>query len=192
MPKPATVCSFTSVKTRIFTEAMDEILKLETASLTVDFSNSFLIINWLGRVDFEDYKTVLLKASDIADVHNIQNVIINRLNLRELNTESRVWMKNHFLKKVVRPLIPKLAKVATIESRSPIGQVYSKTISKTVSLVYPNLSFKSFGSEIEAYQWFQGDGMLAKLQSTEHADEHLEEKRSTLIDSIYQLYFSLG
>ena len=178
---------------------MDQILTLNTATLTVDFSSGFLLITWHGRVDFEEYKEVLTKASEIVELHDIRNVIINRLDLSELNTECRVWMKNHFLKGVVKPLIPMLSKVATIESRSTIGQIYSKTISKTVSLVYPNLSFRSFDSEIEAYKWFVENqdfpvfepALVGQAQvQFAHTDESLEIRRSTLIDSIYQLFFS--
>ena len=174
---------------------MDVIVEQNTATLSVDFQSGFLLITWHGRVDFEEYRNVLEKAKDIAEIHQIKNVIINRLDLQELNTECRVWMKNHFLKEMVRPLIPKLSKVATIESRSAIGQIYSKTISKTVSLVYPNLSFRSFGSEIEAYKWFvDGEKEVPKAfdysaPSTD-SDETLEHRRTSMINSIYQLFFS--
>ena len=79
---------------------MDRILALKTATLAVDFSERFLLITWHGVVDFEEYKRVLTKAVEITEVHGIQNVVINRLNLKELNTECRVWMKNYFLKKL--------------------------------------------------------------------------------------------
>ncbi len=174
---------------------MDVIVEQKTATLSVDFQSGFLLITWHGRVDFEEYKNVLTKARDIADVHGVRNVIINRLDLQELNTECRVWMKNHFLKEMVRPLIPKLSKVATIESRSAIGQIYSKTISKTVSLVYPNLSFKSFGSEIEAYKWFvdsekETQETIDYSAQLAESDEALENRRTSMINSIYQLFFS--
>ncbi len=170
---------------------MDRILSLRTASLTVDFAGRFLLITWHGRVAFEDYKKVLITAAEIVEIHDITNVIINRLDLLELNTESRVWMKNYFLKKLVRPLIPKLSKVATIESRSAIGQIYSKTISKTVSLVYPNLSFRSFDSEIEAYKWFtEYKDESAVYETVEISEDNLEQRRSNLIDNLYQFFFS--
>lgn len=202
---------------------MDRILSLNTATLTVDFSDKFLLITWHGVVDFEEYKSVLTKAVEITDVHGIQNVVINRLDLKELNTECRVWMKNYFLKKLVKPIIPKLSKVATIESRSAIGQIYSKTISKTVSLVYPNLTFKSFASEAEAHHWITPDitstdnhELVEVLTATAYETEsivanhhptpptiqamprkpvsskqepQLEQRRNTLLESIYQLFF---
>lgn len=202
---------------------MDRILNLNTATLSVDFSERFLLITWHGVVDFEEYKAVLTKAVDITDVHGIQNVVINRLDLKELNTECRVWMKNYFLKNLVKPIIPKLSKVATIESRSAIGQIYSKTISKTVSLVYPNLTFKSYASEADAHNWIapqpvstakrelveveaidairpesktppnrptpptQKAGSKRSLNSKQ--EPQLEQRRNTLLESIYQLFF---
>ncbi len=202
---------------------MDRILSLNTASLTVDFSEKFLLITWHGVVDFEEYKSVLTKAVEITDVHGIQNVLINRLDLKELNTECRVWMKNYFLKKLVKPIIPKLSKVATIESRSAIGQIYSKTISKTVSLVYPNLTFKSFSSEADAHHWItphtvstnnrelvevESEAFLRRESTTPQnyptpptvkagprrplsskQEPQLEQRRNTLLESIYQLFF---
>lgn len=202
---------------------MDRILSLNTATLTVDFSDKFLLITWHGIVDFEEYKAVLTKAVEITDVHGIDNVVINRLDLKELNTECRIWMKNYFLKKLVKPIIPKLSKVATIESRSAIGQIYSKTISKTVSLVYPNLTFKSFSSEADAHNWISPitDKDLLELEAVgvttansarsysnlnhptspqvqkdvrSHPSQlkqepQLEQRRNTLLESIYQLFF---
>lgn len=202
---------------------MDRILALNTATLTVDFSDKFLLITWHGVVDFEEYKSVLTKAVEITDVHGIQHVVINRLDLKELNTECRVWMKNYFLKKLVKPIIPKLSKVATIESRSAIGQIYSKTISKTVSLVYPNLTFKSFSSESDAHHWItpgttstdnlelvEVEAAAAYQPKSRTSNNHptppnvkavprrpisskqepqLEQRRNTLLESIYQLFF---
>ena len=192
---------------------MDRILSLNTATLAVDFSQKFLLITWHGKVNFDDYKSVLIQATEITKVHGIQHVVINRLDLQELSTECRVWMKNHFLKKLVKPIIPMLSKVATIEAKSAIGQIYSNTISKTVSLVYPNLTFKSFSSESDAYKWINpkqselvpepvlvGRSRKAKAPveesrapiepvKTSEPKEHLEQRRNKLLDSLYQLFF---
>ncbi len=189
---------------------MDKLLSYKTASLSVDFSYRFLLISWHGNVDFEEYKSVLTKATEIAEVHDITDVIINRLELRELNTECRVWMKNYFLKELVRPVIPNLTKVATIESRSAIGQIYAKTISKAVSMVYPNLTFRSFASESAAYRWINPGAVEPALQEAVAATANsrlqgarsihreypgtampqLEERRKHLLDSLYQLFFA--
>jgi len=188
---------------------MDKLLDFKTASLSVDFSCPCLLVTWHGKVDFEEYKTVLTKATEILEIHKIPHVIINRLALTELNTECRVWMKNDFLKKLVRPAIPKLTKVATIESRSAI-QVYAKTISKTVSLVYPNLTFRSFTSESDAHQWINPNAAPnlpepvlvhssdnPALMTSQNNDVpnptdsfQLEQRRNRLIESLYQLFFA--
>lgn len=202
------------------TTNMDNILTLNTATLKVDFDRGYLVIDWDGVVDFEDYKLILSKAAEICDVHNIKNVILNRLKLKELSTECRVWMKNYFLKHLIKPLIPKLSKVATIESQSVIGQVYTKTISKTVSFIYPNLKFKSFASEDAAFKWlYPGDVReiissdniseredpikkplsvsttremeeLAVPPSSGISSNEMEEKTDSLLNKFYQLFFS--
>ncbi len=132
---------------------MNNILRLKTAQLKVDFERKFLVITWNGKVELKDYKTILVKAVEISTEHQVYNIIINRLNLDELSTECRVWMKGYFLKTIVKPLIPKLSKVATVEAKSAIGQIYTNTISKTVSLAYPNLKFKSFKNQDNALEW---------------------------------------
>ena len=174
---------------------MDKILTLSTAQLEVDFEKKFLLLTWNGKVDLEDYKTILTKAVEISGVHNLHNVIINRLKLEELSTECRIWMKSHFLKTIVKPLIPKLTKVATVESKSVIGQVYTNTISKTVGLVYPNLKFKSFKTQREALEWigYEKEAPIQvqhEPQVSETAFEQAEKNDpGSLIDKFFKLFF---
>ncbi|MEM9324792.1 MAG: hypothetical protein AAGA85_04015 [Bacteroidota bacterium] len=189
---------------------MDTLLEYDTASLLVDFPAQCLMIKWRGDVNFDEYQAVLVKATEMVEVHDIQHVIIDRLELRSLNTECRVWMKNYFLKKLVRPIIPKLTKVASIESRSAIGQVYAKTISKTVSLAYPNLTFQSFIAEQGAHEWINAECVRQekepvlvtsadrqlKITASQNNDlrsvdlPQLEQKRNHLMESLYQLFFA--
>ena len=127
--------------------------ELETADAALDYESKTLQINWKGNVDFEDYQEVLLSAVKLAEEGKLINLVLNRLNLVELNVECRVWLKNDFLKGYAKPVIPLLRKVATVEAKSTWGRFYTNAITKTVSIVYPNMSFKSFSSEDEAYDW---------------------------------------
>jgi len=174
---------------------MDKILTLSTAELDVDFEKKFLLLTWNGKVELDDYKNILTKAVEISGVHNLHSVIINRLKLEELSTECRIWMKSHFLKTIVKPLIPKLSKVATVESKSVIGQVYTSTISKTVGLIYPNLKFKSFKTQEEAMDWvgYTTEAPVQLQEDPQDAETAFQQAEKndpgSLIDKFFKLFF---
>lgn len=162
---------------------MDRLLLLPTGTLAVDFSNSFMLITWHGNVNFQDYKRILKKAIEIAETHNIHRVIINRLKLTSFSNECGIWMKNYFLKKMAKPLIPLISKLATIDLPISIGQMYGKTIAKTVSSLYPNLDLKSFQSEVDAYQWITPGIQDLSLTETP-VSNHESPLHSETIDSL--------
>jgi len=132
---------------------MKTILKLPTTSISVDFKNKLAVGILIGDVTFQDYKEMLLAGAELARIGKIDSIIMDRREVNKLDAECRVWVKTEYLKHHVKPLIPKMRKVAVIQSKSILGQIYGQTIYKTLALFYPNLTFKSFAEIDEAKEW---------------------------------------
>lgn len=142
---------------------MERILKLPTATVDLDAENSIVMVSFKGKVDFNEYKEALMKAVDLVDEYKLENVMMNRLEIGELDPECRVWVKNEYLKVHIKPYIPNLHKVAVIESTSIVGAFYGKALYSTLSLIYPNLTFKYYDTVQQGLNWFQ-EGRLAPNQ----------------------------
>jgi hypothetical protein len=132
-----------------------EILRLSTSTLKVDIENKTLMCTFIGDIQFSDYKGVLLAAVDQVAQHGIVNIMMNRLELKELPAECRIWVKNEYLKKHIKKHIPNLNKVAVVESKSMLGALYGKAIYQMLSFIYPALSFRFFDNVDEGLAWFQ-------------------------------------
>jgi hypothetical protein len=132
-----------------------ETLTLPTSTLKVDVENKTLMCTFVGDIKLADYKAVLLAAVDQVAEHGISNIMMNRLELKELPPECRIFVKNEYLKKHIKPHIPNLNKVAIVESKSMLGALYGKAIYQMLSLIYPALSFKFFDNVDEGLAWFQ-------------------------------------
>ena len=126
---------------------------LGTATIFTDDSCKLLEIQWRGKVDFDDYKKTMLEAGRLVDEENYCHAIINRLNLGEVSPDSAVWLKKEFVKVHLKPIINKLKKVATVESKSSFSRFYSNSLTLATKVVYPSLSIKSFGTKEEALSW---------------------------------------
>ena len=134
---------------------MDKILQLPSTELTIDYSRKMAKIAFIGDIRFDDYKEVLLSAAELVRSQGVENIIMDRTQIEKLDAECRVWVKNEYLKVHIKPLIPKLNKVAVVDSASIVGQIYGKAIYKTLSIVYPSLTFKFFSKLDKAINWFE-------------------------------------
>ena len=133
---------------------MDKILQLPSTELTIDYSRKMAIVGFIGDINFEDYKETLLSAAELVRSQGVENIIMDRTRIEKLDAECRVWVKNEYLKVHIKPLIPKLNKVAVVDSTSIVGQLYGKAIYKSLSIVYPSLTFKFFSKMDKAIGWF--------------------------------------
>ncbi|MEL6558024.1 MAG: hypothetical protein AAFQ94_07560 [Bacteroidota bacterium] len=140
---------------------MDKILRLPSTELTIDYSRKMAKISFIGDIRFDDYKEALLSAAELVRSQGVENIIMDRTRIEKLDAECRVWVKNEYLKVHIKPLIPKLNKVAVVDSASIVGQIYGKAIYKTLSLVYPSLTFKFFSKLDKAINWFE-PGMVTE------------------------------
>ena len=132
---------------------MKTLLKLPTTRLHVNYYEKTAIGVFKGDISFEDYQSILLSIAELAGNDLIENVIIDRRQIHSLDTQSRLWVKNYFIKEYAKPVAHKVKKVAVIQSQSIVGQLYGKTIYTTLRLVYPNLKIKYFKTLGAAEQW---------------------------------------
>ncbi len=124
-----------------------------TSNIVIDEERKFLEIRWKGKVDYDDYKKTMLEAGRLVEEENFSQAIINRLELDEISPESALWLKKEFVKVHLKPIINKLKKVATVESKSAFSRFYSNSLTLAIKVVYPGLSIKSFSSKEEAFGW---------------------------------------
>ena len=126
---------------------------LNTAIIYVDPKIKLLEIEWLGKVDPEEYKSTMLEAARLVGEERYGHAIINRLKLDEVSPDSALWLKKEYVKVHLKPIINKLKKVATVESKSAFSRFYSNSLTLATKVVYPSLSIKSFGYKEEALEW---------------------------------------
>jgi len=161
---------------------MDKILRLPSAELTIDYSKKMAIVSFIGDIKFGDYKEVLLSAAELVRSQGVQNIIMDRTRIEKLDAECRVWVKSEYLKVHIKPLIPKLNKVAVVDSASIVGQLYGKAIYKSLSIIYPSLTFKFFSKLDKAISWFEPQsvgekvGVLAKKEPVVVGDRTIRKR----------------
>lgn len=134
---------------------MKTILKNSSGHLSVDYDRAMLICAFVGDVQFDDYTALLLASAEEVRTNGVRNVIMDRTQIEKIEGECRVWVKNVYLKTHIKPLVPKLHKVAAVNSASIIGMIYGKAIYQTFSLIYPTMQFKFFPSIQKALAWFK-------------------------------------
>lgn len=160
---------------------MDRILTTSTSTLDLDIENSITIVSFRGKVKFDEYKEALMKAVDLVGEHRLENVMMNRLEIGELEPECRLWVKNEYLKVHIKPLIPNIHKVAVIESTSIVGAFYGKALYSALSLIYPNLTFKYYDTVQEGLNWFKEEKLAPnqlKPFQTDSAGNTSDEKNT--------------
>ena len=125
-----------------------------TANIYVENENGPLLeIEWLGKVDTEDYKSTMLEAKRLVEEEGYGHAIINRLKLDEINPDSAIWLKKEFVKVHLKSITKNLKKVATVESKSAFSRFYSNSLTLSAKVIYPSLSIKSFPSKETALDW---------------------------------------
>lgn len=132
---------------------MEKILDRPTTKLFVDYKRKVVLGHMTGDILFEDYKEMLLGGAELATNDVINCIILDRRNILKQDAECRIWVKNYYLKEHVKPIVHKIRRVAIVESKSMVGQIYGRTIFATLSMIYPNLKMKSFSDIKKAREW---------------------------------------
>ena len=136
---------------------MKTLLKLPTTTLMVDYNEKIVVGIMKGNVDFEDYKSMLIAGTELAGNDMVENIIVDRRNVMHMDVESRLWVKNYYIREYSKPVVSKIKKFAVVEARSAIGRFYGKTIHATLRLVYPHLHIKYFKTYAAAERWILED-----------------------------------
>ena len=121
--------------------------------VALDYDNEIVRIEWHGTMDEVVARDILSVGGDQIEKGQATRILLDRRNLKEFTTGARIWIKNDLLKNRAKALVKKVSKVATINSTSPLGSIFSNLISTAVKLVYTNLSMEKFGTEEEAIKW---------------------------------------
>ncbi|MEL7147393.1 MAG: STAS/SEC14 domain-containing protein [Bacteroidota bacterium] len=136
---------------------MKTLLKLPTTGLLLDNERKLMVATLKGNIDFEDYKAMLMGTIELAAQDQAAYVILDRRQIRSLSTECRLWVKNFYIKQYAKPVAHKIKKIAIVESRSTVGQLYGKAIHTAMRLMYPNLKMKYFKNYNAAEAWIEDD-----------------------------------
>lgn len=132
---------------------MKNILNRTTTRLFVDFDQKIVVGQMTGDIVFDDYKAMLLGGARLAQMGKVDRIIIDRREVLKQDAECRLWVKNYYFKRHIKPLVPNVKQVAIVEPQSVAGKIYGKTIFASLRLIYPNLKIKSFDGLDEAIQW---------------------------------------
>jgi hypothetical protein len=146
---------------------MKRILTSNSATIDLDIASSIVMVSFKGKVQFDQYKDALMRTVELVTEHTIENIMMNRLEIGELDPECRIWVKNEYLKVHIKPCIPNIKKVAVVEAKSIIGAFYGKALYSALSMIYPNLTFRYCDSISQAMGWFNED-KLAPNQLREY------------------------
>ncbi len=158
---------------------MKKILERTTTKLFVDLDEKVVLGQMNGDILFEDYKDMLLGGAKLASNGKINNIIIDRRNILKQDAECRLWVKNYYLKEHLKPLVPKIQKVAIVESKSIVGKIYGKTIFASLNLIYPNLKMKSFSELDKALEWIK-----TEKPKPVHIDEVINDEKNFFNDVV--------
>jgi len=159
---------------------MEKVLQQPTSEVEVDFDDRAVFVRFIGEVTLEDYKSALLKAADMVRDHDVQNVLMNRLEIGKIPTEGRIWVKNVYLKKIIKPLVRKLNKVAIVESQSVAAQLYGKALYTSFQLIYPTLTVKAFKRLEDAKQWLTAHSESTKQVKKEKQPETTKQRKKAI------------
>ena len=158
---------------------MKKILDKSTTKLFIDTDKKVVLGQMSGDILFDDYKAMLLGGAELAANDRVNNIIIDRRNVLKQDAECRLWVKNYYLKEHVKPVVPKIKKVAIVESKSIVGRIYGKTIFASLSLIYPTLSIKSFPDVKKAFEW-----VIEKPSKPVVVDEIINDEKNFFDDVI--------
>ncbi|MEL6558023.1 MAG: hypothetical protein AAFQ94_07555 [Bacteroidota bacterium] len=132
---------------------MKNILNRTTTNLTADFDRKIIVGRMTGDIIFDDYKAMLLGGARLASMGKADHIVIDRREVLKQDAECRLWVKNYYFKRHIKPLVPQIKKVAIVESQSIVGRIYGKTIFASLRMIYPHLKIKSFDDLDEAIEW---------------------------------------
>lgn len=137
----------------------------ESSQVLFQYDEEFKILKakWTGQVTTEEFKHVIMTGARI--IHNTEgftSIILDRSELDEFSTESRVWLKQDFMRNDGRVLIKKVKKLAAIKPSTTFATVMTTVFSAIFQIANPNMEYKVFEKPDEAAEWITGGGVAKK------------------------------
>ncbi|HAS46162.1 MAG TPA: hypothetical protein DCS93_37120 [Microscillaceae bacterium] len=126
----------------------------KTATVFVDTTIGYIVLRLSGKVNFEDYKEVMLLLIQQAKEHKISQVILNNYNLEYDTPKSRIWFLTSFVYQVQRTLGEELS-VAIIRPRNNFQKVALNTLVSLVQGQGFKFTIRFFVDEPQSIEWFQ-------------------------------------
>lgn len=173
-PKPSKISetSFKKEDKSVFREEESNatypffIIMAERGGSTLEFDsiNKIAMIKWQGTVTVATASRLVTLGASAVNIHGYSKLILDRSNLKEFDTEARIWIKN-MLKSEARKISHKVEKLAIVNSTSIKGSVFSNMISSAISLIMPGLTLKKFDTSVAAINWVMEKSEYQKIKS---------------------------
>ena len=126
----------------------------KTAKVFADTTTSYIVLRLSGRINFEDYKEVMLLIIQKSKEFNISQVILNNYDLEYDTPKSRIWFLTSFIYQVQRTLGEQL-KVAIIRPRNNFQRVALNTLVSLIQGQGFQFDIHFFTEESKAIKWFK-------------------------------------
>ena len=128
-----------------------------SCQLLLDQEHSIIKISWKGKVGAETASFLLSKALNIIKEGDASTLLLDRTYLDEFSKGARMWIKEDFLTKRVKPISHLIEKIATVKPITPMGGIFSNLISAAIKIVMPFMKMAEFRDEVDACQWLVND-----------------------------------
>lgn len=140
------------IKLRNFTV----IEEMNGSALMIDYPNKVVKIEWNGVIDLATARTLFNATANAIEHDLADKALLNRKNFREFTTEARIWIKHEFIQSRSTRWARKLMKLATVNSTSQIGNVFSNFINRGMQVIFPGVQLSKFDTELDAENWLIG------------------------------------
>lgn len=122
------------------------------STFEIDKINNISRVKWVGNVNLEAAKMLLTLGGDSVEFDGYTKLLIDRYQLKEFDTDARVWIKELF-KTRAKKLAKRVEKMAIINPEASMAGIFSNMLTSAISLVMPGLTVKKFDTREEGMKW---------------------------------------
>lgn len=134
---------------------MDKLFENEAHTTAIYSDGSeYLLLKLSGRIDFEDYRRVMLLLVEKLQEVNTRQIILDSYDLEYDNPKSRVWFLTSFIYKIQRTVGENLW-VAIIRPRNVFQKLAIGTLVNLVKSQGFLFEIKFCPSKCDAVDWFE-------------------------------------
>lgn len=120
--------------------------------LSIDSLRRIVKLKWFSTVKKKDAIKLLSEAADVVEFEGFHKILIDRTELVEFETETRIWL-GKFIRMRAKRIAPKVSKLATVNPKSIQGSIFGNLSSSLISLIIPSLDMQRFQTQKEAEHW---------------------------------------